>query len=205
MNVFFVIYISLWGAACIISLILYLKDKDDYAFSHRSYWRFLFVPWKAVTFLIATAGLMTIAPYTGDPTWDYVDALFMAFLTFFTAPWAIGAIYKVTKKELSLKQGTMAVCVWMFSASWSYDLYLLIRDGYYPPTWLSNIFASSVLYLCAGLFWNLDWKGKKGAVFAFMEKNWPVPSSHFALSRIIWPALPFMILVTSIILYFLWF
>ncbi len=188
-----------------ISLILYLIERDDYAFSHRSYWRFLFVPWKVVTFLIATAGLITIEPYTGDQTWDYVDALFMAFVTFFTAPWAIGAIYRVIKGELSLKHVTVAFCVWMFSASWSYDLYLLIRDGYYPPTWLSNILSSSVLYLSAGLFWNLDWKKKRGSVFAFMEKDWPVPSPDFALSRIIWPAMPFMILVTCMIPYFLWF
>lgn len=140
MNVFFYIYISAWGSACIFSLILYLRDKNSYAFSHANYWRFLLIPWKVVTFVIATTALTVIAPYTGDPTWDYFDALFMSLLTFSTAPWAIGIIYKVTKKELPLKRAFVAVCIWMFSASWSYDLYLLIRDGYYPATWLPNIF-----------------------------------------------------------------
>jgi hypothetical protein len=205
MDVFSQIYLSAWGFACLFSLVLFLKDKNSYALSHARYWRFLLMPWKIVTFVIATTGLTVIAPYTGDPTWDYFDALFMALLTFLTAPWAIGAIYKVAKKELSLKQAYIAACLWMFSASWSYDLYLLIRDGYYPVTWFSNLFASSVLYLSAGLLWNLDWKEKKGVVFSFMEDDWPVPSSHHSFSRIIWSALPFMILVTCVILYLLWF
>jgi hypothetical protein len=34
--------------------------------------------------------------------------------------------------------------------------YLWMRDGHYPVTWWANLLASSVLYLCAGLFWNLD-------------------------------------------------
>lgn len=33
--------------------------------------------WKVVTFLIATIAMTVIAPYTGDPTWDYVDAPLM--------------------------------------------------------------------------------------------------------------------------------
>lgn len=202
MNVFFYIYISAWGSACIFSLILYLRDKNSYAFSHANYWRFLLMPWKVVTFVIATTALTVIAPYTGDPTWDYFDALFMSLLTFFTAPWAIGVIYKVTKKELPLKHAFVAVCIWMFSASWSYDLYLLIRDGYYPATWLPNIFASSALYVSAGLLWNLDWRKEKGVIFSFMEKDWPIPSSHSVSPKILWFALPLMILVTFLILLF---
>ena len=59
----------------------------------------------------------------------------------------------------------VSVCVWMFSASWSYDGYLVLRDGAYPFTWLPNIFASSVLYLSAGLFWNLQWREGRGVHF----------------------------------------
>ncbi|MBC3918102.1 hypothetical protein H8L32_11490 [Undibacterium sp. CY18W] len=36
--------------------------------------------------------------------------------------------------------------MWMFSASWCYDLYLLLRDGVYPLTWEANIYAPSVMY-----------------------------------------------------------
>ncbi len=198
------IYISLWATALLITGMLCLRNRRSYALFQATYWRFLFRPWKAVTFLTAASGLTVIAPYTGDPTWDYFDALFMSVLAYATAPWSVGVIYKSVRRELPIQQAFVAICVWMFSASWSYDLYLVIRDGHYPITWLPNIFASSMLYISAGLFWNLDWKAGRGVIFAFMEKDWPVPSSGPAFSKIFWFALPFMILVASMILSFLW-
>ena len=154
-----------------------------------------------MTFVVATSGLIVIAPYTGDPTWDYFDAFFMAVLTYLTAPWSIGAIYNVIKGRLNRSQAFVALCLWMFSASWSYDLYLVLRDGDYPATWFSNIFASSVLYISAGLFWSLDWIQGRGVTFAFMENNWPYSTSNAALSKIVPYMLPFMILVSFLILY----
>ncbi len=202
---FFTIYITFWATACLIAAVVYIRDRQSYALSHSDYWHFLFKPWKVITFLIAATGLTVIAPYTGDPTWDYFDALFMSLLTFFTAPWATGVLYKVAKRELALKQAFVAGCIWMFSASWSYDLYLLIRDGCYPVTWFSNIFASSALYISAGLLWNLDWRKERGVIFSFMEADWPVMSSFSVLPKILWFALPLMILVTLFILLFFWF
>jgi hypothetical protein len=93
----------------------------------------------------------------------------------------------------------------MFSASWSYDLYLILRDGDYPITWFSNIFASSVLYISAGLFWSLDWIQGRGVTFAFLEDGWPSSTSESTFSNIVWFALPFMVLVSFLIIYFLWF
>ena len=205
MRMFFTIYITFWATACLIAAVVYIRDRQSYALSHSGYWHFLFKPWKVITFLIAATGLTVIAPYTGDPTWDYFDALFMSLLTFFTAPWATGVLYKVAKRELALKQAFVAGCIWMFSASWSYDLYLLIRDGCYPVTWFSNIFASSALYISAGLLWNLDWRKERGVIFSFMEVDWPVMSSFSVLPKILWFALPLMILVTLFILLFFWF
>jgi len=166
MNIFFFIYITLWATACLVATVLYIKDKSAYGLSHANYWRFLFQRWKVITFLVAASGMTVIAPYTSDPTWDYFDALFMSFLTFFTAPWAVGALYKVAKKELPLKQAFVAACIWMFSAGCSYYLYLLIRVGVYPITWLPNIFASSALCISGGLLWNLDWRKDKGVIFS---------------------------------------
>lgn len=205
MRMFFTIYITFWATACLIAAVVYIRDRQSYALSHSDYWHFLFKPWKVITFLIAATGLTVIAPYTGDPTWDYFDALFMSLLTFFTAPWATGVLYKVAKRELAFKQAFVAGCIWMFSASWSYDLYLLIRDGCYPDTWFSNIFASSALYMSAGLLWNLDWRKERGVIFSFMEADWPVMSSYSVLPKILWFALPLMILVTLFILLFFWF
>jgi len=179
-------------------------SQGIYALSRSEYWRFLFVPWKLTTFAMAAAGLILMAPYTGDPTWDYTDAAFMSVLTFLTAQWAVGVIYKTARRELPIHHSLVAACVWLFSASWSYDGYLLARDGVYPVTWLPNLLASSVLYLAAGLFWNLDWRPERGALFAFADADWPQASSNRIFGRILWPALVFMALVGCMLLPFLW-
>lgn len=147
--------------------------------------------------------MVVVAPYTGDPTWDYVDAGFMSLFTFLSAPWAVGTLYKVFARKLPIKHGFIAFCVWMFSASWSYDFYLLIRDGHYPITWLPNIFASSVLYISAGLLWSLDLQKGKGIILSFREEDWPSPSTGKAFMKILWFALPFMAIAAGIVLYFL--
>lgn len=67
---------------------------------------------------------------TSDPTWDYVDAAFMSVLAFATAPWALGTLYGAVRGRATPEQIYVAVCVWLFSVSWSYDLYLLCRDGF---------------------------------------------------------------------------
>jgi hypothetical protein len=30
-----------------------------------------------------------------------------------------------------------------------------------------------VIYLCAGLFWNLEWQPGRGVIFSFMRDEWP--------------------------------
>lgn len=198
------IYVGAWAALCLVGVWMYLRDPRAYAISSPSYWRFLGQPWKLATFVAAATGITVIAPYTGDPTWDYVDAGFMSVLTFCTAPWAVGAIYRTVKRSLPWRQAFVAACLWLFSASWSYDLYLLLRDGRYPLTWAANLFASSMLYLCGGLFWSLDWTAGRGFGFAFMERDWPAPGSGADFRRVLWPALLFMLLVGGLILSFLW-
>jgi hypothetical protein len=97
----------------------------------------------------------------------------------------------------------VAICIWMFSASWSYDLYLILRDGAYPDTWFPNIFASSVLYVSAGLLWNLEWKEGRGVIFGFMEPSWPEVTDNRVFRKIVWFALPFMVLAAAMIIAFL--
>ena len=156
-----------------------------------------------LTFVVAGTGLTIMAPYTGDPTWDYIDAAFMSVLTFTTAPWVVGTLYLSARRRVSWVHTYVAICIWLFSASWSYDLYLVIRDGTYPNTWLPNIFASSVLYASAGLLWNLEWRENRGVIFGFMESNWPEKCSVTKFRNILWFALPLMVLVTSMIIPFL--
>jgi hypothetical protein len=205
MDPFFIIYTICWISACLLAMLLYVRDRSSFSLSKSNYWQFIYKPWKIITFFVATTGMVLIAPYTGDPTWDYFDAFFMSALTYLTAPWSIGSLYLAVKRRKDLSQAFVAFCLWIFSASWSYDLYLLLKNGYYPVTWFSNIFASSVLYISAGLFWNLDWIPGRGVTFAFLEENWPQSASAATFSKIYWVALLFMIFISFLILYFFWF
>ena len=195
MSVYFKAYIFSWIIACLYSVFLCIKYKSNYAFLYKGYWVFLFKPWKSTTFVIAALGLTVIAPYTGDYTWDYYDTSLMSILTFLTAPWAVGIFYKFREKKASLKQIFVAFCVWMLSASWSYDIYMYFRTGEYPPTWWSNIVLSSFLYISAGLMWNLDWEKEKRVFMSFKEDNWPKVSRGRVFPKIIVATLPFVLIV----------
>lgn len=200
---FFIGYIAAWSAACFLALIICLRDRPAFAFMRGGYWRYLGAPWKLATFAIAGAGITLIAPHTGDPTWDHVDAALMSLLTYLTAPWAVGAIYLALRGRLPLKCAYVAACAWMFSASWCYDIYLVWRDGEYPITWLPNIGASSTLYVAAGLLWNLEWRAGRGVVFGFMLDGWPeLAPDRSGLRRVFWFALPLMLFAAVAILSF---
>ena len=192
-----------WSLACLAAIYLMYNYRRTIELFQLDYWRFIFQDWKIVTFLISAIGLIVIAPYTGDPTWDYVNAAFMSILTYATAPWVVGTIYRNLLRKSMMVQVYVAVCIWMFTASWSYDLYLVVRDGYYPITWLPNIFASSVLYISAGLLWSLEWKEGRGVIFGFMAPSWPKVAETQNFRKILWFALPFMILVAAMIVPFL--
>jgi hypothetical protein len=200
---FFHWYVGIWGTACTVALVMVLANPKAYSIATPAYLRFLGVPWKLVTFAISGIGMTVVAPYTVDPTWDYHDAAFMSVLTFLTAPWAAGTLYLALRGRSGLRPVYVAACLWMFSASWSYDLYILLRDGEYPNTWLPNIPASSVLYLSAGLLWNLDWRPGRGATFSFQEDGWPSVAPTAVFGRIFWIALPFMVIAAASVIYFL--
>jgi hypothetical protein len=178
-----------------MALVMVLRNHKSYDFLSKSYFRFLFIRWKVVTFLIAAFGGIVIAPYTGDYTWDYYDMAMMSALTYLSAPWAVGAMYRFYQRRLSLEQAYVAFCMMFFSASWSYDAYLLFRDGFYPYTWLYNIPPSLVLYLSAGLLWNLDWDKDRGVIFTFVRDGWLKEKVEAAFRKVFWHASAFIALV----------
>jgi len=147
--------------------------------------------------------MTVMAPYTGDPTWDYIDAAFMSILTFLTAPWAVGTLFLALRRQAKCTHVYIAVCLWMFSVSWTYDVYILLKHGYYPPTWAPNIVLSSILCCAAGMMWNLQKKDGRGVIFGFMEPGWPDPIYELGFRQVAWLALPFMLLATAMILPFL--
>ncbi|MGZ5584595.1 MAG: hypothetical protein ACXWF2_15955, partial [Usitatibacter sp.] len=121
MNAFLAAYLMGWVLACVAAIAIIVRRGAEFRRRYACYARFLAQPWKVVTFLVAAAGIALVAPYTGDPTWDWFDALFMSVLTFATAPWAVGVLYLAARRGVPASHAFVAACAWMFSASWSYD------------------------------------------------------------------------------------
>lgn len=189
--------------ACVVAIGLMIKHRKTIILFQKAYRDYLLIKWKVITFLVALSAFVVLAPYTGDITWDYYDAAFMSILTFITAPWAVGTLYRFVRGREKSAITYAAVCAWLFSASWSYDIYLVFRDGYYPATWSSNILASSVLYISAGLFWNLEYREGRGVILGFMEPDWPAMAGDKRFNRIMFYALPFMIIAAAIFVPFM--
>jgi len=134
------VYLAGWIFLSLIALILLIKQRNDISLLTRAHWRYLTEPWKVVTFLLAFSAFVWISWHTFDPTWDYIDAAFMSILIYLTAPWVVATLYQMVCTKAKLSHVYIAVCLWTFSASWSYDGYMLWRDGRYPITWWSNFF-----------------------------------------------------------------
>lgn len=197
------VYLAAWLAACALALWLYLRDRGAYVVSRPAYWRFVLAPWKATTFALAATGMVVVAPYTGDPTWDYFDAAFMSIFCYATAPWAVGTVYRLAQRRAHWREIYVMACAWMFTVSWSYDGYMLLKSGYYPATWQSNIALSSILYVSAGLLWSLEHRPGSGVAFGFTRDDWPQPlPGGGGFGRVAWFALPFMALAAALVLAF---
>jgi hypothetical protein len=203
MEPFFKYYIAIWGCAVLVAFCMFLYRPAAFTLSRRNYWHFLQEPWKLATFAAGAMLITLVAPYTGDPTWDYIDGLFMSVFCFTTAPWVVATLFFSLHRRVNLSEAYVALCAWLFSASWSYDIYLVWRDGKYPETWFANLFASSVIYLAAGLFWNLEWKPGRGVIFSFMRADWPRRSAESSFFRLLVYALIFAIPAIAAVLMFL--
>ncbi len=172
----------------------------------KDYARFLFKLWKILTFIISASLVISLSEYANDPTWDYYDALIMSVLTYLTAPYAIGTIFRF----LFMKTGKwgelfIAFLFWIISAGLSYDLYIFFSQGFYPASWLENLIISSCLYILAGLFWNLEYREKDGVKFSFQHKGWFICKSEGDNFIKIFPIL-FLIGITFLFLisFFIW-
>lgn len=194
MNIYFCLYTITWTTLCVIAIFLYILNRKSLVLSKKRYWLFLAKPWKVITFLVAASAMTAVAPFSGDYTWDYYDASFMALLTFALAPWVVGVFYRSCRKSLKIET-FIAFCAWMFSVSWSYDIYIYLRDKHYPPTWWPNIILSSILFACGGLLWNLDWNKDKGVHFSFKEDSWPTKSQGVVFPKIFIATLPYIFVV----------
>jgi len=197
-------YMSLWIGICVYAIYLLIKHRTLFVIFRRAYYVYLLQSWKILTFGIAGSAFVFLAPYMGDPTWDGIDGAFMSVLTYITAPWCVAALYAALKGQSNWRVVYVAICAWLFTASWSYDAYFVLRDGVYPSTWCENLAASSVLYLAAGLFWNLAYDDHRGVMFGFMQEGWPQANASGHFRKLLWFAIPLMLLAAGVFVPFLW-
>ena len=78
----FVAYMSVYATACAVAVFLLFRERASLVLFRAAYRRYLGSPWKLTTFAVAAISMVVMAPYTGDPRWDYVDASFMSILTY---------------------------------------------------------------------------------------------------------------------------
>jgi hypothetical protein len=195
-------YVAGWVSFCLLALLLAIRDGKALIPEWRLYRTLLGVRWKLVVFLPAILFVTFAGRFTDDETWDFVSGGGMAVLTFLTAPWALGVIYKVMVGKRPVRWLLLAAAAWLFSSSWFYDGYLLLRDGVYTPRWLGDLMLSPIIYLCAGLLANLeDGRGEGVRVFlAFRRADWPAAPAHADFSLLMFVICVPLIVVAAVIL-----
>jgi hypothetical protein len=166
------LYIAGWCAFTAIAALVAWR-------SVRLEWRdalaFLLVPWKVAVFVPAILFVTFAGRFTDDETWDVVSGGGMSVLTVLTAWWSVGTAWRVVRRMARPRELVVAVAVTLFSSSWFYDGYLLLRDGAYTQRWLGNLTLSPTIYLCAGLLSNLEIGAEGRLGFSFLRKEWPRP------------------------------
>ena len=184
MSVHLKFYLIIWGSSLLLAIFLVWVKRNTLILTSRRYWKFLFEPWKIITFLSALLTITVAAPYSSDHTWDFTDSIIISLLTYALAPWSVATLFRNLKYRFSSAETFVAIC-FFFVPCWTYDLYILLRDGIYPPTWASNLVLSGGITLMAGLFWNMFWSQKSGLTFAFMLQTWP-PSEQTPFRKVFW-------------------
>jgi len=190
-------YLVAWIAFCVVAAALAVKGvrlrgADALAF--------LRAPWKVAVFAPAIVFTTFAGRFTDDETWDVVSGGGMSVLTVLTAWWSVGAAVQVWRRVRPPSHLVVAIAVGLFSSSWFYDGYLLLRDGVYTHRWLGNLMLSPTIYICAGLVTNLELRDGKLA-FAFTRSDWPRPAPTTATPT--WPLLLASIPMVVVAAYFL--
>jgi len=110
-----------------------------------------------VIYIIGTLVLVLPVEQLNYHSWDYPIAVFQPIICYLTAPWAVTVFVKIEKGKATLSEAYVSLCMMMFAGSWSVEVYLLFRDGYYMPDWLINIPIGIFCFSVIGLIWNIPW------------------------------------------------
>ena len=205
---FFGYYIAIWGSFCVIALAIVLVDRKALSPEWRNYLRFLMVSWKLGIFIPALIFVTFAGRFTNDETWDVVTGFGMAALTFLTAPWSIGLVYQVFVRRRPARYLIVALALMLFSSSWFYDAYLLLRDGSYSHRWAGNLMLSPVIYIAAGLLWNLEarqtagFQDESGFGLSFVRADWPSRPVDTRFGPIMYVSIPFILIAVFVLVAF---
>jgi hypothetical protein len=205
---FFVKYIAAWVSFCLLAIFILVWDRKRLLPEWREYLSFLSVPWKLCLFVPAFIFVTLAGGYTNDETWDFVTGSGMSLLTFLTAPWSIGLIYQVLIGRRPLRYLVVAMALIFFSSSWFYDSYLLWRDGFYTPRWAGNLMLSPLIYLAAGMLWNLeakdswDFRDRWGFRLSFARPDWPNRPLDTRFAPLIPVSIPLILIAVFVLVAF---
>ena len=154
------IYVITYSFLIVLTLAIVLYKRREFNFLTKDYFKFLFTKERLAIYSLGTIALLIPAHFLDIHSWDYTIALFQPVLAFVFAPWSVDVLCKAEKKKAKLSETFTAICLMLFTGSWSVELYLLLRDGYYMPDWLINIPIGIVCFFIAGSLLNAEWKGK---------------------------------------------
>ncbi|WP_395010043.1 hypothetical protein [Undibacterium sp.] len=205
---FFVNYLACWISFCILALCIVVIERKRLVLELPVYLKFLCIPWKLWIFVPAFLFVSFAGPYTNDETWDFVTGSGMSILTFATAPWAVGVIYQVAIGKRSLRHLVVAIALLLFSSSWFYDGYLLWRDHAYTQRWTGNLVLSPIIYIAAGLLWNLEAKAQMNFNdrfdwrFSFVRSDWPTRPTNTQFTPLIKPMIPLIFIAMFVLVAF---
>lgn len=187
-------YVAGWVSFCLVAGSIVTHDRRHLGGELRRYWTYLTMPWKLAVFLPAFVFVTFAGRLTDDETWDVISGGGMAALTFLTAPWSVGAACQVLTGRRPVRHLLVATAALLFSSSWFYDGYVLVRDGSYTTRWWSNLMLSPFIYLAGGLLWNLEARTAFGVRLGFARGNWPDRPADRRLLPIVLFSIPLVLL-----------
>lgn len=155
------LYLVCYFALSLVCICLLVWRRNSYNFLTLSYFKFLFTKQRLLIYILGTLALVIPVPIIDYHSWDYPIAICQPILAFLMAPWAVEVFCKFEKKKAKYHETFCAFCMMMFTGSWSVELYLLWRDGFYMPDWLINIPIGIACFLIIGTLLNIDWGEKE--------------------------------------------
>lgn len=195
------IYVASWLILSLFWAALLFRERKHTVIFTKQYATFLLEKWKVATFFISVSVLCYISKLGYDPTWDIPETIVMGILTYYTAPYSVGILYRWFKwLHIGWVEPCIALILIFFCSAWLYDAYVwLFLLGEYPITAFSNLWISPFFYVFAGMMWNLIYVEDEWVSFSFTHKKWidsaHVPSPFFKLLPHLFPIMLFMVII----------